>query len=55
MQIGFWEVLIVILIGIVLFASSLPALGRLLGRSVNKIQKGFDGESKDDSNPTLPD
>lgn len=55
MQLGFWEILIVILIGIVLFAPALPGFARFLGRSVNKAQKGFDGESKNDPTTTLPD
>ena len=37
-EIGFWEILIILIAGVVLFGKSLPDVGRSLGKSPDRVR-----------------
>lgn len=42
-ELGFWEVLIILIAGVVLFGKSLPDVGRSLGKMIAEFKKGLKG------------
>ena len=53
MTLGTWEIAIILILAGVVFASSLPKLGRFLGKSVFKARKEI--ENHKESGQTLAD
>jgi len=48
---GFQEILIIAIIGVILFGKRLPDVGRYLGKSITEFKKGMKG-LEDDLEPT---
>ena len=47
---GFQEILVILLIGLILFGSSkLPDIGRALGKSIREFKKAYQQDGKQDS------
>lgn len=42
-ELGFWEIVIILIAGVVLFGKSLPDVGRSLGRALAEFKKGLKG------------
>ena len=46
-QLGFWEILIIAIAGVVLFGRRLPEVGRYLGKGIIEFKKGLKGIEDD--------
>ena len=42
-EIGFWEIFIILVAGVMLFGKSLPDVGRALGKALGEFKKGLRG------------
>jgi sec-independent protein translocase protein TatA len=46
-QLGFWEIMIIAVIGVLLFGRRLPEVGRYLGKGIIEFKKGLKGIEDD--------
>src|SRR3954465_10558129 len=46
-QLGFWEIAIILIVGVVLFGRRLPDVGRYLGKGIVEFKKGMKGLEDD--------
>jgi sec-independent protein translocase protein TatA len=46
-QLGFWEIAIILIVGVVLFGRRLPDVGRYLGKGIVEFKKGLKGIEDD--------
>ena len=46
-QIGFMEILIILIVGVILFGRRLPEVGRYLGKGIIEFKKGLKGVEDD--------
>jgi len=44
---GFWEIVIILVVGLLIFGRRLPEIGRSMGRSIVEFKKGL-GDVKDE-------
>jgi sec-independent protein translocase protein TatA len=42
-QLGFWEIAIILIVGVILFGRRLPDVGRYLGKGIVEFKKGLKG------------